>query len=377
MELEGAHVCLLCYNRVNPLISFIPQEAQEPVTNASPVTPPRSSPPSPLTPRSPSSLLDTKDIVEVEDTDLLDVKMNERFVSFAITPPHDPTDGLDKVNDNTRIPLPNFGNSCYINVIVQILLHDQRLWNSVRHTFGDSPNLLQTLQSLYAKETGIHTFEQCDAVFFLNWILEHLLKTAPTLREMFMQSWCNVYSCKKCQHVSRSSLQQENVWILYPSYQPSQVFQDIGHEFDVRMHDRLYAHLNEVVEKKCDKCTVNTEHHQLHVLTNTPTDLFINLHHFQRTDRILLLDAMSLNVLDNPSVLYTLKGIIVHTGAQHFGHYKIFIQQEETREWWMYNDTVVQPVDIQELAHIVFNTSRTCALPLLWYKLRHIPTAGG
>ena len=51
---------------------------------------------------------------------------------------------------------------------------------------------------------------------------------------------------------------------------------------------------------------------------------------------------------------YQLRGVIIHMGTADSGHYYSLIKDGNTSNWFEFNDTIVKPFDINDLATEAF-----------------------
>lgn len=56
---------------------------------------------------------------------------------------------------------------------------------------------------------------------------------------------------------------------------------------------------------------------------------------------------------------YVLKGVVVHLGYADSGHYYSFIQDRATGKWHEFNDTVVRPFNIDDIAEEAYGGETT------------------
>jgi len=130
------------------------------------------------------------------------------------------------------------------------------------------------------------------------------------------------------------------------------------------MDQCILNNVRSTVTKNCENCSpkqsVNFSRTQQ--LSNAPTNLFINLQYFQAA-KINIYTSLSLSIGNNYEADYDLKGVIVHSGTETFGHYKVYICIDD--EWWLFNDTIVTKV-YQDIENILRNKYITT--PLLWYE---------
>ena len=282
--------------------------------------------------------------------------------------------------------IPNLGNSCYINCVMQLYLHAPELYEALcyvtGHPFGSSQShaLLQviyTLRQKYCESSKINLYEQCDATFFMNFTLDLIASHADTkhVADRWKQKWRNNYTCRRCRTCSTSDSAEEHMYILYPvkesspSHQVAEdeelvVVDEFDREFDYDMGTCIEAQRSQMIHKYCERCQTNTPHSLLYDLTNLPQHLFINYHHF--TNKLVLVYP-ELNLSSNnhtQSAVYQLKGFVCHQGTAQAGHY-LFYGCDRDGKWFQYNDSVVTYVpNISDvLCYKLLNQS----FPFMWY----------
>ena len=269
---------------------------------------------------------------------------------------------LDPFENNIAEPhkmltLPNLGNSCYINSVMQIFLNSTTLFNTLKCTFDNFS--LEMIRDLYCKTNNISTFEQCDALLFLSFILDkievRLKDKSIDCSNLWRQKWCSRYKCKNCKKCVDVT-QIENFWFIYPV--------DNSTENLLEMDQCILNNVRTTVTKNCENCSPkqSVDFSRTQQLSNAPTNLFINLQYFQAA-KINIYTSLSLSIGNNYEADYDLKGVIVHSGTETFGHYKVYICIDD--EWWLFNDTIVTKV-YQDIENILRNKYITT--PLLWYE---------
>lgn len=282
-------------------------------------------------------------------------------ISFTPAPRllQQPVDILDNLlTASEKIPLPNQINSCYINAALQILLHCDVLWCSLLVTFPNTKNLLQHLRTEYCKFAGISTFDQCDAVLFLNWVLDKCSKT----NYWWKQEWTSSFKCLSCGHSSKGGKQTENMWILYPKHTEGQPEEVDGCMYDVEMGDCVDMQTTEEVEKTCDECKSKKSQRSQN-LFNLPPNLFFNLQHFAGK-RMYFYDELELEICAGQRREYVLKGFIMHRGGQNSGHYVCCCLDSDG--WTVYDDDRIRHKPSFEF--LMNLQSPNVTIPLLWYQ---------
>lgn len=272
--------------------------------------------------------------------------------------PQDPTELIRRATPNVR--LPNSGNSCYINAIMQIFLHSDVLW-SVLNTLPNPSHRLLQLKEDYCRFAGIGVNEQCDSLLFLNWLLEERLSRYKFL---WSQQWKSSITCQGCGHLTESKPSEENIWILYPPQSPGEYFDEDNNKYDVDMENCVFVQNDEIIEGKlCEHCKTRSNHRKIDDLFTVPHNFFFNLQHFAGK-RFLVYKEFELMTKSDDIGTYVLKGLVMHEGSQHRGHYKSFCLDKQG--WTMYNDERITPCP--SLNYILNLQSTSTTIPLLWYE---------
>jgi uncharacterized UBP type Zn finger protein len=244
--------------------------------------------------------------------------------------------------------LSNLGNSCYINVIVQIMLHSPSLWKAVTDVYDPRKKMLSSMRSDYCRFAGITESEQCDSLLFLSWLLD---KCADTEKSQWTQRWRSMIKCTECGHKSKTEAVEDSVWILYPP-PPS----------DGPVELETCVNSSEIIDDKlCEKCQVKTRHEKRSNIFSFPRHMFFNVQNFAGR-KMLPPEEFELN----DKRTYKLRGIVMHQGSQRYGHYKCYML-DSGKKWRCYNDKLVTSV-MGGLENILELQSSHVTIPLLWYR---------
>ena len=262
------------------------------------------------------------------------------------------------------IGLPNYGNSCYVNVIMQLFLHNPKIWQTL-YTKFPSP-IVQGARQQYCETYKLRLYEQCDALFFLSFMLEKL----PEFKDLWEQLWYNKSTCTECKHSTYSS-QKENFWIVYP-VETEYRYVIEGVEYDLDFTQCIAKQQKQLVDKKCDKCNKSTTHVKGFSLGNKPDILFFNMQLFKKKHTYIC-DGIELTVSNkltaNPIPLireqqdYQLQAVIQHSGSLNGGHYLMYYLDSDG--WTCYNDDTVFPID--DINSVLAEESSYRSFPLLVY----------
>ena len=180
------------------------------------------------------------------------------FLSSAFQPTIERVDPFTYIKEaTTRVGLPNYNNSCFVNCVMQIFLHEQELFSLLMTSFASctSEGLLKAIRHEYCKSVGVGSTEQCDATLFFNFCLERIEAKDAHVKELWKQKWVTKYQCQQCHLVTQTNVQEENMYILYP-VAPSEhlapdeeevVIDEQNREFDYDMTSCIEAQRQPIV----------------------------------------------------------------------------------------------------------------------------------
>ena len=275
------------------------------------------------------------------------------------TPPIDTSDEEEVPEEPSlsgeKQGLPNQYNNCYVNVIMQILFRSPDLQTMIHTKYSNSLVLAHCLRADYCTKNHISMIEQCDAVAFLRFLLEQIEVGSG---ESFLQSWRSYLQCQTCNHHCYTASQTEPLLVLYPPSEPG--IYDLG--------DLFGQQTQEQVTRFCPECQTVQAAMKYSILQTHPAHLFIHCFGFTEGQRVKFQPTLTTNYTDQDGISvsseYVCKGIMQHRGTFSYGHYSIYMLDEDG--WTHYNDEIISPEpDIENL--LVWPESENTTFPLLWY----------
>ncbi len=269
---------------------------------------------------------------------------NNKDIEFS-----DPTDYLDGAYE--KVKLPNINNSCFINCIIQIFLHSNKLYKRLREHFGNTDLLLNT-RSGYCSFTNINMNEQCSAESFLHWLLEQ-----PKKNKSWIQKWLDIRICNECK-LKTNIDREEHIWRVYPTTFTDIYTDENNNYYDYEFTECILQNSKDNLEFNCENCKLKTKHQVLNKIKYIGDNIFFSMQNFKNKS-IKLYDELTIGNAGK----YDLNGIVEYTGNDYFGHYTVYLL--DSNGWYKYNDNKIYEVD--DIYPVLENINNTVQLPLLWY----------
>lgn len=264
---------------------------------------------------------------------------------------------VDGYAEKIKLSNPIGTNWCFVNVVIQLLLHMEELWLATLIKFGRD-KIRTKIREEYSKFAGIDMEEQCDSMLLLNWILDKL----GDFKESWSIDWTYNYRCLGCGHKTSKKV-SDNLWYIYPNESQPYIDDYTGRVYSYDLGNCIHSQTKGSLEKKCEQCCKNTDHVFTNYIDKYPKNIFMNLQQFAEKS-IYIFDCIELrNGNSKKYIEYDIQGFILHIGTNSFGHYKIYLQ--DNIGWRCYDDEDISYVDIDD---IINNLDDMTTIPLLWYQ---------
>jgi hypothetical protein len=284
--------------------------------------------------------------------DFYDIEREASNTDFVLS-------NVDGYAEKIKLSNPIGTNWCFVNVVIQILLHLEDLWLATLIKFGRD-GIRTKIREEYSKFACIGPEEQCDATLLLNWLLDRL----GDFRESWSIDWSYNYRCKSCGHKTNKKV-SDNIWYIYPNESGHYIDDHTGNVFRYDLGNCTQSQTKGTLTKQCEQCGGTKEHIYTNYIDKYPKNIFMNLQQFE-DQSIYIFDCIELrNGNSKKYIEYDLMGFVVHSGTNNFGHYKIYLQ--DNIGWRCYDDENITYIDIDEVLNIQDKDSMD-TIPLLWYQ---------
>ena len=260
----------------------------------------------------------------------------------------DPTDDLDGPYE--KIKLQNINNSCYVNSIMQIILHNHTLFKRFKEHFGNQDMLLLS-RSGYCDFAKIDMNAQCSAESFLHWLLEQ-----PKKNKGWLQSWNDIKICSECQNKIKTQ-REEHIWRVYP-VKSDPYIDDKDFIYEYEFTTCIYNQSSETIDLDCDKCNKKTSHNVANKISKLRENIFFTLQNFNNKN-INIYESIQFS----DKYIYDLNAIVQYQGNSYFGHYTVYVL--DSNGWYHYNDNKIKR--IEDIHQIIRNRDENTTFPILWY----------
>lgn len=274
-----------------------------------------------------------------------------------LIPPPVPKTNTDVFLDS-KIRLPNIGNSCYVNSAIQVCLHSKRLWKECCEVIGENYLInfllaVTTIRKQYAEANKIQIWEQCDSVSILRYIFDRINDLYPKgFNPLYGLCLHSQYKCIDCKTITHQR-QFESIYCLFPNAETKSV------------SDLLFSEFKKTdVEYKCGKCESKKSSRSIS-LDSIPEYIFISLQHIGDDTNFKIDEMIEMNETE-----YQIKGCIEHLGMSENGGHYISYFKDSVGEWSLFDDDKIVPVQKDKMKErLVQNKRQYCQMTLIWYSL--------
>ena len=262
--------------------------------------------------------------------------------------------------------LPNIGNTCYLNAVLQCILKCHDLYNILTYNGFDNNNIVSSLATLAPNSIGeikdmlsaldpfFNTSVQQDAHEALIKLLNIIHKSTSfnplgdisfsqpnsqlftsNIKENFYGSFHSKFVCCTC--------------LLETQF--TEDFVDLVIDCCGEVKNGLISLLKDEVDRFCNNCNTNTKHHIIKKIWQQPNICILRMNRFKqlRSGRVHKDSSTILcnDKLDIPDFKAKLISVIFHKGVtKDSGHYISVIRSAE--KWYECNDHKIRSIDFTE-----------------------------
>jgi len=286
-----------------------------------------------------------------------DIQEKDNYLNMEITPDMVPLD----------IGLINTINSCYINSIIQIFLHNKLLYKRLLDWLftnnEESPiskniyDILTFLKLKFTKDRDYHKNFQCDSEEFLTWLLDKI-----DADKLFYVKFEHKIICNGCNYIKKYDSKDLSLQI--------KVDDDIANLYKNEVINivRLLVKQNfqdQLIDYKCDKCN-----HNKAIKIDKPISATRNLIFNINAPKTKIRFYDYLDLFHDEDYEFELYGMIIHKGETNsFGHYLFyyFYNIDDEDDYCLcFDDTKVKLVKREKILN--GNLDKDETIRLVWYR---------
>jgi uncharacterized UBP type Zn finger protein len=285
-----------------------------------------------------------------------DVELKDNYLNMEITPDMVPID----------VGLINTINSCYINSIIQIFLHNKLLYKRLLDWLFNNDYELPISKNIYdiliflklkfTKDRDYHKNFQCDSEEFLTWLLDKI-----DADKLFYVKFEHKIICNGCNYIKKFSSKDLSLHIKVDN-ESAILYKD-----EVINIVRLLVKQNfqdQLIDYKCDKCKHNKAI-KIDKPISATKNLILNIN--APKTKIRFYDYLDL--FHDEDYEFELYGMIIHKGNDLSGHYLFYYfhnVDDEDDYCLCFNDTKVTIVKREKLLN--GDLEKDESIRLVWYR---------
>lgn len=268
--------------------------------------------------------------------------------------------------------LPNLGNTCYINSIVQCLRYSKHFLHPFLHyDYSNDPRLVKRLIDILFSSTTLDQlkefvyslstipnsefklFKQCDAhelyLYVVDTFFEQINNDEANkpFKNPFKGTYESVLTLR-CGHSSTSRYPFLSTSVTIPNLTTAVSVKDLLHTFS--KEEALDCTI------VCEQCKEKKIASKRIFIKEYPEILVVHLKRFNGTGLKVQTPVLLRETLNLDKHQYSLYAVCNHTGTISFGHYTAVCRRKDG-SYHMFNDSAVSEVDIpkeSEVPYILF-----------------------
>jgi ubiquitin C-terminal hydrolase len=221
--------------------------------------------------------------------------------------------------------LNNFGNTCYINSVLQIFLNNEYFMNHVKSKTYETTTLLHSFKCINSRESlkvfllhlqdkmkdKMRLNDQNDVNEMYTFLLELFEEEDPDVAKLFIGTQKKIFKCMECENKrdTRENFTSLNLYTTFDNLKDS-------------IMDMFNKEILNGIE--CDYCHKKTKTETRCKISRWPRNLVMTINRFSVDCKIEKNFDYTKNIelsISGKITKYKLIGIINHLGVADFGHY--------------------------------------------------------